>query len=76
MPSWHETLDGRGGVSHEGLDGDVLGQDVHLLGLDLREVEDVVDQPEKVLGVRADLSEIGLERVLPEILRLLLKHLG
>ncbi len=38
-----------------------LGLDLHLAGLDLREVEDVVDQTEQVLGVVIDAPEaVGL----------------
>ena len=43
--------------------GDVerLEEEVHLAGLDLGEVEDVVDQAEQVLAGAADLLEVGDE---------------
>ena len=40
---------------------------VHPAGLDLREVEDVVDQPEQVLAGRVDLLEVGQERLLAQM---------
>ena len=53
-----------------------LEVDVHLARLDLREVEDGVDQLEQVLARGVDLAEVGDEAGLPEVLRLLLQHLG
>ena len=47
-----------------------------LSGLDLAEVEHVVDQPEKVLGVGLDLAEVGEHRLLAHVLDLLLQHLA
>src|SRR5437016_2194102 len=34
------------------------GHDIHLSSLDLREVEDIVDEPEQVDGRRLDLPEV------------------
>ena len=58
--------------------GDVEGLEVelHLAGLDLREVEDVVDQPEQVLAGGVDLLQVGDEVVCAEILGLFLEHLA
>ena len=53
-----------------------LQEQVHPPGLDLGEVEDVVDQPEQVLAGRVDLLEVREERLLVEVLGLLLEHLG
>ena len=53
-----------------------LQEQVHPAGLDLGEVQDVVDQPEQVLAGRVDLLEIRDERLLAEVLGLLLEHLG
>ena len=45
-------------------------------GLDLREVEDVVDQPEQVLAGRVDPLEVGDEALGVLVLGLLLEHLA
>ena len=48
----------------------------HLARLDLRQIEDVVDQPEEMTAGVADLCEIGQEFVLPLVLRGLVQHLA
>ena len=48
-------------------DAEVLGQELHLAGLDLREVEDVVDDRQQVLAGPVDLLQVG-RRVLGDLL--------
>ena len=72
----HQRLDCRADVGEHGGDVELLDEDVHLAGLDLRQVEDVVDQAEQVLAGAADLVEVGLEHVLPQLRGLLEQHLA
>ena len=51
-----------------------LDQDLHLAGLDLGEVEDVVDQAEEVPAGDADLGEVGDEALLAELRGFLDEH--
>ena len=53
-----------------------LNEEVHPAGLDLGEVEDVVDQTQQVLAGSIDPLQIRQEGVRIEILGLLLEHLG
>ena len=53
-----------------------LQEEVHPAGLDLGEVEDVVDEPEQVLAGRVDLLEVRDSASCAEVLGLLLEHLG
>jgi len=51
-------------------------EEVHAAGLDLGEVEDVVDQPQLMLAGRVDPLEVRDQRLLVEVRGLLLEHLG
>ena len=57
---------------------EVLREEVHPPGLDLGQIEDVVDQPQQVPARRGDLLQVAAERgggVVAEVLGLLLEHL-
>ena len=71
-----QRLDDRLDVPDELADLERLQEQVHPAGLDLGEVQDVVDQPEQVLAGRVDPLEVREERLLVEVLGLLLEHLG
>ena len=62
--------------SDESGDLERLQEQVHPAGLDLGEVQDVVDQPQQVLAGRVDPLEVRQEGVCVEVLGLLLEHLG
>ena len=53
-----ERLDDRHHLLKQGLDVDRLDEDIHLPGLDLRQVEDVVDQPQQVPAGAFDLLQV------------------
>ena len=72
----HQRLDHRLDLADHRRDVEVLDQHVHLAGLDLGQIEDVVDQAQEVLAGAIDLLEIGQEGVLTEILGLLVQHLA
>jgi hypothetical protein len=55
---------------------EVHEQNVHLAGLDLRQIEYVVDQAEQVLAGFPDLHEVGQELVLAKVVGLLMQHLA
>ena len=59
-----QRLDDRLDVAHELADLERLQEQVHPPGLDLGEVQDVVDEPEQVLAGRVDLLEVREEGVL------------
>ena len=71
---------GHGGhAPHQVGHGEVLREEVHPPGLDLGEVEHVVDQPQEVPARLGDLLQVAAEGgggVVAEVLRLLLEHLG
>jgi hypothetical protein len=71
-----QRLDDVGDVADQLGDVELFEVEVHPAGLDLREVQDVVDEPEQVLAGRVDPLEIGQEGVGVELLGLLLEHLG
>ena len=72
----HEGVHGGGHFPHHLAHGKGFGIDLHPLGFDLREVEDVVDQAEEMTGIRLDLAHVCEQALLAEILHLLLQHLG
>ncbi len=49
---------------------------LHLAGLDLRKIQDVVDESQQMLAGRRDLLEVGAEVLQIAVDRLLLQHLG
>ena len=53
-----------------------LQEEVHLAGLDLRQVEDVVDERQQVLARGVDLLEVGGEVLLAQVFGLFLQHLA
>ena len=55
---------------------EALAEDLHLAGLDLRDVEDVVDQAQQVAPGGEDLLEVGDEALLAQVVGLLLEHLA
>ena len=59
----HQRLDDRLDVPHELADLERLQEQVHPPGLDLGEVQDVVDQPQQVLAGRVDPLEVREEGV-------------
>jgi hypothetical protein len=61
----HQRLDRLADVLEHGGDVELLDEQVHLAGLDLRQVEDVVDQAEQVPARAADLSTSGLSPSCP-----------
>ena len=63
-------------VAHHRLDLEVLAVQFHLAGLDLRQVEDVVDQRQQVLAGGVNPLEIGDEPLLARVLGVLLQHLA
>ncbi len=71
-----QALDGGGDLGHHLGHRKVLRVDLDALGLDLGQVEDVVDQPEKMARVRFDLLHVGDQRRFAEVLEFLLQHLG
>src|SRR6185369_12273542 len=60
----------------ESRDVECLEVQRHLAGLDLREVEDVVDQAEQMPAGGLDLLQVGDRVLLPHLLRGLLEHLA
>src|SRR5439155_16048161 len=62
-------------VLHHGRDGEGLQGKLHLASLNVRKVEDVVDERPQVLPRGANFLEVGDEVRLPQIFRLLLQHL-
>jgi len=72
----HQRLDDRHHVGDHVRDAELLEIELHLAGLDLGQVQDVVDQPQQVLAGAVDLLEVGDEFFLAEVLGLLLEHLA
>jgi hypothetical protein len=71
----NERLDDGLYVLHHLPDIERLQEEVHSAGLDLGEVEDVVDQPEQVLAGRVDPLEVRQGRLVASVLGLFLEHL-
>ena len=71
-----QGLDHGRDISHRAGHGEGLEVELHLPRLDLREIEDGVDQLEQVLARRVDLGQVGDEGFLAEVLGFLLEHLA
>ena len=71
-----QRADGRRDVADQAGHVERLQEQLHLAGLDLGEVEDVVDQAQQVPPGRVDLLEVGHEAGLAQVFQLLLEHLG
>ena len=72
----HQRLHGRHDVVDERQQLERFGEQLHLSGFDLREVEHVVNQRQEVLAGRVDLPEIWKERRIAPLLDLFLEHLA
>ena len=72
----HQGADGGGDVLDQRLDLNVFRVGGHAVGLDLREVEHVVDEAEQVAGVGLYLPDIGEHGGVAGVLHLLLQHLA
>ena len=70
----HERLDGVDHVLDHGRHVDGFQEKVHFAGLDLRDVEHVVDQAEQMLARAVDLLQVGDKMRLAQVLRVLLQH--
>ena len=68
-------FDCRGNVGDQRRDVESLEVQLHLAGLDLREIEDVVDEDQQVLASSGDFLEIGIEIEEAPLDRVLLQHL-
>ena len=68
-------LDCRGNVGDQRRDVESLEVQLHLAGLDLREIEDVVDEDQQVLAGSGDFLQIGIEIEEVPLDRILLQHL-
>ena len=64
-----QRLDDRAHLLDEAGEIDLFEIEVHLAGLDLRQIENVVDQAEEMPAGVADLREVGQKFVLPLVLR-------
>ena len=71
-----ERLDDRQHLLDQGLDVDRLDEDIHLPGLDLRQVEDVVDQPQQVPAGAFDLLQVVDRRLVVLVGGVLLQDLA
>ena len=71
-----QRLDDRAHLLDQTGEIDLFEIEVHLAGLDLRQIEDVVDQAEEMPAGIADLGEVGQKLVLPLVLRGLVQHLA
>ena len=71
-----ERPGGDGGLVDDGPDLECLEIQPHLAGLDLGEVEDVVDEPEQVLAGGLDLLEVGDDVGMARGRRVLREHLA
>ena len=67
----HRTHRRRHVLDH-GLDAELLEEQLHLAGLDLREVEHIVDQSQEVPARGVDLPEVGDKFRLTQVLDLFL----
>ncbi len=76
VPLRDQRLDRGTGVSDQRSDVDVLGEHVHAVGFDLREIKHVIDQRQQMACVRLDLAEVPEEPRLTKILNLLFHHLA
>ena len=72
----HERLDRRHRVAQHRGEVKALQVQLHLARFDLREVEHAVDEAEQVVAGLLDLLEIGHERLVAGIARVLGKHLA
>ena len=68
----HERLDGAHDVLNHRCDVERLQEQVHLAGLDFRQVQDVVNEPQQVFARPLNFMEIGDEGLLLQVLCLLL----
>ena len=70
----HQGNDGRFDLGEQFGDIDALDQHIHLAGLDLGEIEDVVDEAEEVLAGGANSAEVGDNPILLEFRGFLDQH--
>ena len=63
----HQRRNQNAHFGHKLAEIDILQMNVHAAGLDLGEIEDVVDQTEQMLAGALDLDEIGLAGVVAAI---------
>ena len=70
----HQRADGRRDVIGHSRDVEGLGIKLHLVGLDLRNIEHVVDEAEQMPRIGFDLPKIGEQMLLAHVLHFVFEH--